>query len=99
MLLSRSSQWYEIGSALDVPPNTLDGLVKATQTFSDNTKLEKVIEKWLQSHCSPPAWDNLIKALEGLQWTDIVGEVKEFLKTNPKAIKKYNWVPGMYITR
>ncbi len=94
MLKSQAHEWYDIGSALRVPPSTLDGLVKATQAYTDNAKLQKVIDKWLLSYCSPPTWDNLIKALEGMQWRAVAEEVKEFLKTDPKAKE-----PGMYITR
>ena len=54
-------------------------------------KLDTVIDEWLESHCSPPTWDNLIKALEGMEWKAIAEKVKEFLATDPEAVRKYNW--------
>ena len=96
-LKSHSSQWYEIGNALDVSFDTLDEL--SSEPITNNIKLDKVIKKWLQSHCSPPTWDNFIEVLERLELRDVAINVTTFLTTDQKAIKKYNWKSGMYITR
>ena len=95
-LKSRSSQWYEIGNALHVPFEILDDL--ANKPITDNIKRDRVINKWLQSWCSPPTWDNFIEVLERLELRAAATDVTKFLTTDPEAIKKYNWKSGMYIT-
>ena len=95
-LKSCSSQWYDIGNALDVRFDTL--VEVASKPITDNIKLDMVINKWLQSHCSPPTWDNLIEVLERLELRAAATDVTKFLTTDPEAVKKYNWKSGMYIT-
>ena len=67
----------------------------------DDTKLEIVIHKWLKPsrRRSFPTWDKLIEVLEILGWRGVARNVTQFLTTDPEAVKKYNWEPGMYNTR
>ena len=98
LLKLRSDEWVEIGRELKLPTSFCNGLDRKGPVYSDNTKLDKVINEWLETWCSPPTWDNLIKALERLKWKSVAEDVKKFLTTDPGAIRKYNWKPGMYIT-
>ena len=63
LLADISSNWEEIGLALDVSKNDLKGL---KQDRSSNTiKLSEVIDLWAQSQTSTFSWETLISAIEG----------------------------------
>ena len=63
LLADISSNWEEIGLALDVSKNDLKGL---KQDSSSNTiKLSDVIDLWAQSQTSTFSWETLISAIEG----------------------------------
>ncbi len=95
LLTSHAHDWDNLGQKLKVDAGYLKGLLKAGPTMNDSTKLDDVIQKWLMTWCSEPSWDNLIRALDSLQWTDTVMKVKKYLKTE-EAIKQYNW-KGMFM--
>lgn len=63
LLANISAHWQDIGLALRVPENELDGLVDAAG--SNNSKLSKVIRLWRDTESSPFTWEALISAIEG----------------------------------
>ena len=64
LLADISAQWQDVGLALEVPENDLDGLVNASG--SNNSKLSKVIRLWINTtESSPVTWEALISAIEG----------------------------------
>ena len=58
-----------------------DGILR-----TDDNKLEAVLNKWIETHCSEVSWDNLIQVLTELEFTDIVKAVKGFL------LKEQTWL-------
>ncbi len=58
---------------------------------SNDSKLELILHKWAESHCSEVSWDNLISVLNRLELGDVVDEIATWLTTDPTAKKKYNW--------
>ena len=58
-----SAKWQEIGLALKVSCNELDGL--QCDHSSITIKLSKVITLWIESESSPVSWEALISAIEG----------------------------------
>ena len=62
LLVDLSSKSYDIGLALNVSQNFLDGL---SRDFTNNVKLAKVIEKWMNTQSSPVTWETVISAIEG----------------------------------
>ncbi len=91
LLRSRSSEWDDFGRELHIPLSFREGLLRTGPMYSNDAKLERVINNWLESWCSPPTWDYLIEALERLGWRHVAEEVIKYLTTDPEAIKKYNW--------
>ena len=98
LLKSHSVEWNAISRRLRVSLNYREELRLTGPTLSDNQKLESVIHKWLESECSPPTWDNLIEVLERLELRAVLRKIKEFLTTDPVAVRKYNW-KRMYNTQ
>ena len=62
LLASISNKWQEIGIALNIEQNVLDGL---SSGLADNVKLAKVIENWMNTQSSPVTWETVISAIEG----------------------------------
>ena len=58
-----SAKWEEIGLALKVSRNELDGLQHDHSSIT--VKLSKVITLWMESKSSPVSWETLISAIEG----------------------------------
>ena len=63
LLADISAHWEDVGLALKVPENELDGLVSAA--CSNNSKLSKVIRLWINTKSSPVTWEALISAIGG----------------------------------
>ena len=55
--------WQDVGLALRVSSDYLDGLSRSHDTPSTN--LSKVISKWMVSQPSPVTWKTVISAIEG----------------------------------
>ena len=62
LLADVSNKWQEIGLALKLKQNFLDGL---SSGLADNVKLAKVIDKWISTQSSPVTWETVISAIEG----------------------------------
>ena len=55
--------WQDIGLALGLSPNYLDGLSRSHDTPS--IILSNVIRIWMDSQSSPVTWKTVISAIEG----------------------------------
>lgn len=58
-----SAKWYEIGDLLGVDSNTLEGLFSSNS--SNNVKLSKMLQSWLDNEQTPVTWENILKILDG----------------------------------
>ena len=58
-----SANWEEIGVALDVSQNDLNGLQQ--DNITNTIRLSRVIALWIQSESSTVSWETLISAIEG----------------------------------
>lgn len=63
LLADVDSMWQEVGLALVVDGNFLEGLQK--EKDSNTTKLSKVIRCWINTKSSPVTWETVIAAMEG----------------------------------
>ena len=63
MLIGISAKWEEIGSALNISRNELDGLQHANS--NTKMKLSQVLALWIDSESTPVSWETLISAIEG----------------------------------
>ena len=90
LIRSQSAKWYNIGRGLKVTVNFREGLAKQADK-TDDDKLETVVMKWLESHCSEPSWDYLISVLKIEELASTAEEVKKWLTNDSSAIQKYNW--------
>ena len=57
-----SSRWHEIGTALDVSFNTLNGLRHSPNP--DSVRLDTVINAWYNAS-ETPTWSMVLEAVEG----------------------------------
>ena len=51
-------------------------------SISNNVRLERVLNKWIETESVPVTWDRLIEGLEEIQLRNVIRRVKEFLKTD-----------------
>ena len=73
-----SSKWHEIGDLLGVGDNILDGLL--AKGYSDQVKLSKTLQNWLNNRPTPTTWRRIIKILEGpLQNKSLAAEIRQYL--------------------
>ena len=63
MLTDISAKWEEIGTALNISRNELDGLQHAHSSII--MKLSQVLALWIDSESTPVSWETLISAIEG----------------------------------
>ena len=63
LLSGISVKWEEIGSALNISQNELDGLHHDHRSII--MKLSQVLNLWINSESSPVSWETLISAIEG----------------------------------
>ena len=79
LLSSVKSKWQEIGDLLGVNSDTIEGLCYSN--FSDQVKLSKMLQSWLDNKPTPVTWYNLIKVIEGpLQKRSLAMEICQFLE-------------------
>ena len=82
LLSSVTSKWQEIGDLLGVNSDTIEGLCYSN--FSDQVKLSKMLQSWLDNKPTPLTWHNLIKVIEGpLQKRSLAMEICQYLKERP----------------
>ena len=78
MLSSIAAKWQEIGDLLGVDPDTIEGL--CCSNFSNQVKMSKMLQSWLDNEPTPVTWDNLISVLEGpLQKKSLAIEIRQSL--------------------
>ena len=63
LLADVNNMWQEVGLALGVDSNFLEGLQK--EKDGNTTKLSKVIRRWINNKSSPVTWETVITAMEG----------------------------------
>ena len=73
--------WKEIGLALKVHDNILEGLQRQGEAKSNVLKLNEVIDSWITTESSPVTWDTLITAIEGpfVQNVKKANDIREYL--------------------
>ena len=77
-LYSVTAKWQEIGDLLGVDSNTIDGLCHSN--YSDQVKMSKMLQSWLDNEPSPVTWGNIISILDGpLQKKSLAVEIIQFL--------------------
>ena len=74
-------KWHEIGSLLGVDSDTMDSLSMAN--FSNEVKMSKILQSWLENEPTPATWDNIIDVLEGpLESKSLAVKIRQFLKSS-----------------
>lgn len=80
LLANIDGKWNEIGIALEVHKNVLDGLHQ--KQVSNTVKLSEVINSWVTTEStSPVTWETVISAIEGpvVDNKQRAIEIKEYL--------------------
>ena len=78
ILFSISAKWQELGDLLGVDSNTIEGLCHSN--YSDQVKMSKMLQSWLDNEPTPVTWGNVISILDGpLQKKSIAIEICKFL--------------------
>ena len=71
------TKWDVIGSQLGVDTKIIDYPNK-----SDVTKLNEVIQKWVETKPTPTTWNNIIEVVKGpvIQSKDVASTIKKYLE-------------------
>ena len=78
MLSSVTAKWQEMGGLLGVDSNTIDGLCYSN--FTDEVKMSKMLQSWLDNEPTPATWSNIISVIEGpLQKKSVANEMYKFV--------------------
>ena len=79
LLFPINGKWQEIGGLLGVGADIIDSL--ATSSFSNELKMSKMLQNWLDNEPTPASWDNILYIIEGpLQKRSIANEIRQKLK-------------------
>ena len=71
--------WQEIGDLLGVDPDTIDSL--STSSLSNQVKMSKMLQSWLDNEPTPASWGNILDIIEGpLQKKALAIEIRQKLK-------------------
>ena len=78
MLSSVTAKWQEMGGHLGVDSNTVDSLCYSN--FTDEVKMSKMLQSWLDNEPTPATWGNIIGVVEGpLQKKSLANEMCKLL--------------------
>ena len=78
MLSSVTAKWQEMGGLLGVDSNTIDSLCYSN--FTDEVKMSKMLQSWLDNEPTPATWGNIISVVEGpLQKKSLANEMCKLL--------------------
>ena len=88
LLKSKSNSWDDIARELQVDINKRDDLRKEV-AFSNDRKLEEVLENWIDSETSPVTWNTIIEMLEELGLRKMMKDVKKFLQKKD-VVERYS---------
>ena len=87
-LSSVNAKWQEIGDLLGVDSNTVEGLCHSN--YSDQVKMSKMLQSWLDNEHTPATWGNIISILDGpLQKKSLAIEICQFLDNEPGMSLNY----------
>ena len=79
LLFPINGKWQEIGDLLGVDADTIDSL--GTSSSSNEVKMSKILQSWLDNEPTPASWDNILYIIEGpLQKRSIANEIRQRLK-------------------
>ena len=95
LVRSISPSWYDIGSKLLVPLDVRDSL-KKDMSLSDEAKLEKVLNAWINGETAGVTWRTVLEALEALGRRDIIRKTLDYLEKPAiysKYIEKKDFIP------
>ena len=77
-LSSVATKWQEIGDLLGVDSVTIEMLCNSN--LSDQMKMSKMLQSWLDNEPTPVTWDHFITVIEGpLQMKSLAIEIRQFL--------------------
>ena len=79
LLRDKSSQWNEIGRVLGVPFSKREEF-RTDPTRNNDSRLEAVVNLWLQNGGDTSTWDQLIRKLQELGLNDIISKIKSHVK-------------------
>ena len=72
-------KWQEIGDLLGIDVDTIDSL--STSTFSNQVKMSKMLQSWLDNEPTPASWNNILDIIEGpLQKKALANEIRQNLE-------------------
>ena len=78
LLSSVSDKWLEIGDLLGVDSDIIEALYNSN--VSNQVKMSKILQSWLDNEPTPATWDNIIYVLEGpLQNKSLATAIYQFL--------------------
>ncbi len=89
LLKKKSQKWDDIGQALGISLDFRQGLFREAHAATDQSKLERVLHKWIETECSDATWSKVLKVLKELGLRDVAEEVVKYLNNRPNGCRKY----------
>ena len=87
LIKEKSANWYDLAIALKIDKHTRTTLHNDTR-FTNDGKLDRILQKWHQAHPSDVTWEKILEVLESMMFRRTAREVKMFLE-KPNVIEKY----------
>ena len=88
-----ASKWQEIGDLLGVDSDIIEGL-STSSSSSNQVKMSKMLQSWLDNEPTPASWDNILEILEGpLQKNALAIEIREKLKAGKQFRSLLHFYP------
>ena len=79
-MAQNAHEYKKLALALDID----DGFVEGLKSSDDDiVNLDKIIRRWIQSHCSPVTWDVIIESVESIVFgnnLELGMKIKNWLK-------------------
>ena len=79
LIKCHSVSWNEFGRELKVDNNTRESL-RRDSSLDNEDRLEQVLNKWIESQCSPVTWEHVINTLSSMDLKKTASSVRDYLK-------------------
>ena len=86
LLRRKSASWEDFARELQIDDNERKK-IRMEVTISVDSKLERVLEIWMESETTEVTWKKIIQVLVALQSTDLAKEVQQFLHQEKHRMK------------
>ncbi len=80
LLRVKAVEWNNIGREFRVPVGYREELMREGIMSDSESKLERVLYRWVESECSDVTWNKVIEVLRILRFNDLIEPTKDVLR-------------------